>query len=130
MLKLLDTGVGSGSSIVLIVDEWVVGTCQHGVIFLIEYSHRGDLFVNRLHEFTEAFEVEAELLDELTAILFEVDIEKLVSDWLNLVGESFLCFSCGLTWRPILRLEALREHVLFQVDNIHNLFLEMSEAVS
>lgn len=36
-------------------------------------------------------------MDELAAILFKVDIEKLVSDQFNFVRESFLRFLCRLS---------------------------------
>ena len=46
------------------------------------------------------------------------------------MGEGFLGFGSGLSRGSKLSLESLTEHVLFQVDDLHDFFLEKSEAIS
>lgn len=76
-----------------------------------------------MHELFQALEVQAELLHKLTTTLFKVNVEELVFDLLDLVGQCLLGFSVRLTISSVLGLESFREHVLLQVDDVHDLFL-------
>ena len=135
VLELLHACVACSSPVVLVVSagdrrrSWVVGRGKHRIVSLVEHGHRGYLFVDRCHELLESLEVQAELLDQLSSILLEVHIEKLVPNVVDLVSEGFLCFCSGLSRGAKLSLKSLAEHVLFQVDDLHNLFLKEPEAI-
>ena len=96
----------------------------------LKESLRVNLLVDRLHEFLQSLEVQSELLNQLSSILLVVHIEKLLSDVFDLVSQCLLRF---WSWIPIgtkLCLESLGEHVLFQVHNFHDFFLEMLQTLS
>jgi len=69
-------------------------------------------------------------LNQLVATLFEVDVEKLVTDLFDLMCDGLLSLGGGVFRCAKFSSEALREHVLFQVHDVHDLLLKVSEAVS
>ena len=83
-----------------------------------------------MHELFQALEVQAELLHKLATTLFKVNVEELIFDFFDLVGQRFLGFSVGLTIGSVLGLKSLCEHVLLQVNDVHDLFLQLSQAVT
>ena len=76
-----------------------------------------------MHELFQPLEVQAELLHKLTTTVFKVNVEELIFDLLDLVGQCLLGLSVGLTICSVLGLKSLCEHVLLQVDDVHDLFL-------